>query len=155
LDILQGQALLRREKNVDLLTSCQCLTICKKLVFYLLKVYSFPKNYFNFWNILKKWHWFWPPPPLLKCHSYSHIQNLIFFLRLPPFCTMSFFLLIFLKSFLITVSLHSEMSHFIGRHSTVQLRAWAWLNQHATSRSPQNTVKNQFFFLIFWKFIMN
>ena len=32
-DILQGQALFRRVKeNVDLLTSCQCLTICKKLV---------------------------------------------------------------------------------------------------------------------------
>ena len=32
-DILQGQALLRRViENVDLLTSCQCLTICKKLV---------------------------------------------------------------------------------------------------------------------------
>ena len=77
------------------MTSCQCLTICKKLVFYLLKVYSFPKNYFNFWNILKKWHWFWPPPPLLKCHSYSHIQNLIFFWDPPPFCTMSLFLLIF------------------------------------------------------------
>ena len=85
MDILQGQALFRREKNVDLLTSCQCLTICKKIVFYLLKVYSFPKNYFYFWNILKKWHWFWPPPPLLKCHSYSHIQNLIFFWDPPPF----------------------------------------------------------------------
>ena len=73
------------KKNVDLLTSCQCLTICKKLVFYLLKVYTFPKIYFYLWNILKKWHWFWPPPPLLKCHFYSHIQNLIFFWDPPPF----------------------------------------------------------------------
>ena len=29
------------------------------------------------------------------------------------------------------------------------------LNQPAPSRSPQNTMKNQIFFLIFWKFIMN
>ena len=86
-------------KESDLLTSCQSLTICKKIVFYQLKFYSFPKNYFYFWNILKKWHWFWPPPPLLKCHSYSHIQNLIFFWDPPLFAQChSFYWFFFLKS---------------------------------------------------------
>ena len=26
---------------------------------------------------LKKWHWIWPPLPLVKYHFYSYIQNLI------------------------------------------------------------------------------
>ena len=39
------------------------------------------------------------PSPLLKCHSYSHIQNLIFFLRPPPFLhNVTLFTDFFLKS---------------------------------------------------------
>ena len=87
-------------RNLWRWTSCQCLTICKKLVFYLLKVYSFPKNYFNFWNILKKWHWFWPPPPPIKMSFLFTHSKFDFFLRPPPLFAQchSFYWFFFLKS---------------------------------------------------------
>ena len=99
------------------MTSCQCLTICKKLVFYLLKVYSFPKNYFNFWNILKKWHWFWPPPPPIKMSFLFTHSKFDFFLRPPPFLhnvtlfTDFFFLKSSLRK-LIFLKIQAQDQHF-------------------------------------------
>ena len=76
-DILQGQALLRRViENVDLLSMFDNL---QKISLLSVESLFFSKELLLFLKHLEKVTLVLTPSPLLKCHSYSHIPNLIFF----------------------------------------------------------------------------